>query len=1378
MYRLGVSASNSGMVITGLQDNGSKLLSNGTWNDVYGGDGMECIIDPSNTAIQYATYANGEIHRTLNTWGSEMEISANISGGANGAWVTPYIVDQNNSQIIYVGYADVWKSTDRGNSFTKISSMNSYDKLRSMALAPSNSQVLYVADKTHLWKTTNGGSSWTEITSGLPVSTNPISYIAVKHNDPTTLWVTFGSYNANQIYQSTNGGSTWTNISTGLPNLPTMCVVQNKLNTGANELYVATDVGVFVKNGTENWQIFSSGLPRVVVAELEIYYNPTVPENSKIRAATFGRGLWESDLYNPTTAGLDAELQSVIAPTGDYCGSQTVTPSVQIKNSGNVPITSCTVKYQIDNQAVVSQTWNGTLASAASVTVNFAPITIANGSHTFVATVEAPNGGTDINAANNSESVTYNVISGQALPFTENFDGTTFPPTNWTLINSDNDKTWERTTQAAGNGTSVASAYIDFFDYGARGQRDELASPSLNLVGASAATLTFKVAYRMYSSTYVDTLKVYISENCGTSFVTTPIYNKFGSQLATGANQSTEFFPSQASDWRTETIDLTAYSGKSIVLKFVGINDYSNNLFIDDINITGVFGTVAGTASANPTTVCSGNTSVISLTGYAGNIQWQQSSNGTSGWANVSGGSGQNAAAFTTAALSSTTFYRAEITLPNYSAVYSNVVQVSVNNVPVQAAAPTGATTVCGNGTNSNLTTTGATGATAYVWALSPANAGTITGTTSSATVDWSNTFTGTASVTVKGTNSCGSGVFSAPLNVDVQNPPAAPASISGETALCQNPTNKTYSITAVSGATAYTWTLTPANAGTITGSGISVSIDWNDTYTGNATLSVSSQNSCGSSTAATLQITVAATPAQATTPSGNTQLCINSANTTYSSSAIFATSFAWNLLPLEAGSVSGTITTATVDWNNTFVGTATLTATGSNNCGTGAASNALTINVGDIPAQAATPSGDNEVCNNAANSTYTTTGASGATSYSWVLTPQTAGTIVGSGTSTEINWSENYSGQATLTVTGVNSCGNGTVSNGLIINISAAPQTPAAIVGETALCQNAANTNYSTNGSTGATAYTWTLNPANAGTIVGSGTSITVDWNDTYTGNATLSVVGENDCGPSTAVTLAVEILQAPAQPEAPSGETILCQNAENTEYTTEIVNGATNYIWSISPSNAGNMISNNTTAVVDWLETFSGTATIGVSAQNDCGESEASFVDVTLTPAAEAIFSFTVSGLTVSFLNESLNADSYSWNFGDGFSSQEENPTHTYSTDNSYMVILTATSEVCEDTQNQSIAVTGIEQIENLLQIVPNPNNGVFELRINQTISEPLEILVYDMYGQNVYRSTVMPAESAQNRTIDLHSFGKGTYLLHCFNNETTIIQKIIVQ
>jgi len=54
----------------------------------------------------------------------------------------------------------------------------------------------------------------------------------------------------------------------------------------------------------------------------------------------------------------------------------------------------------------------------------------------------------------------------------------------------------------------------------------------------------------------------------------------------------------------------------------------------------------------------------------------------------------------------------------------------------------------------------------------------------------------------------------------------------------------------------------------------------------------------------------------------------------------------------------------------------------------------------------------------------------------------------------------------------------------------------------------------------------------------------------------------------------------------------------------------------------------------------------------------------------------------------------------------------------------------------------------------------------------------LVYDMYGQNVYRSTVMPAESAQNRTIDLHSFGKGTYLLHCFNNETTIIQKIIVQ
>lgn len=96
------------------------------------------------------------------------------------------------------------------------------DKLRAIAIAPSNANVLYAASGTSMWKTVDGGATnWTAVT--LPTVTNSITYIAVKNTDPNTLWITYGGYTAGEkVYKSTNGGTSWTNISTGLPNLPVM----------------------------------------------------------------------------------------------------------------------------------------------------------------------------------------------------------------------------------------------------------------------------------------------------------------------------------------------------------------------------------------------------------------------------------------------------------------------------------------------------------------------------------------------------------------------------------------------------------------------------------------------------------------------------------------------------------------------------------------------------------------------------------------------------------------------------------------------------------------------------------------------------------------------------------------------------------------------------------------------------------------------------------------------------------------------------------------------------------------------------------------------------------------------------------------------------
>ena len=336
MYKLGNSATVANEVITGLQDNGTKLFGSSTWTDVKGGDGMECLIDYTNVNVQYGTYVYGQISRTTNHWSTSTSIEPASAG--DGAWVTPYIISPTSSQTLYAGYADVWKTTNRGDSWTKISTMNTSNKIRSMAIAPSNTQVLYVADETHIWKTTNEGSSWSNITGSLPISSGYLTYITVKNNDANTLWVTLSGYTANTVYQSVNGGTTWTNISAGLPQIPAYTIVQNKQVTSAIHLYVGTELGVYFKNGTNNWIPYNTGLPNVKIGEMEIYY-ATNAADSKLRAATYGRGLWQTGLTvessgTPSISIFPSELTET-----HVTSSQQTTQIVTVSNTGTTPLT-------------------------------------------------------------------------------------------------------------------------------------------------------------------------------------------------------------------------------------------------------------------------------------------------------------------------------------------------------------------------------------------------------------------------------------------------------------------------------------------------------------------------------------------------------------------------------------------------------------------------------------------------------------------------------------------------------------------------------------------------------------------------------------------------------------------------------------------------------------------------------------------------------------------------------------------------------------------------------------------------------------------------------------------------------------------------------
>ena len=293
-YRLGGTPSTSNIIYSGTQDNGCNgWTGTSTMDHVRGGDGMECIIDHSSSNRIYTCSQNGAIVRSDDggaTWSS-----AEPSGAGSGAWVTPYIMHPGNSKILYAGYTDVWRTKNKGKDWNALNTGSSNTHI-ALAMGTSDPDVLYAAERVSgsdiLRHSDDEGDSWTTITSGLPVSSAKITYIAVHPSNANKAWVTFSGYTSGEkVYETTNGGASWVNRSGSLPNVPVNCIAaQGGDNDG---LYIGTDVGVFYRNDDiGDWIPFRNGLPNVIVNELEIHLS-----SGKIRAATFGRGLWESELY-------------------------------------------------------------------------------------------------------------------------------------------------------------------------------------------------------------------------------------------------------------------------------------------------------------------------------------------------------------------------------------------------------------------------------------------------------------------------------------------------------------------------------------------------------------------------------------------------------------------------------------------------------------------------------------------------------------------------------------------------------------------------------------------------------------------------------------------------------------------------------------------------------------------------------------------------------------------------------------------------------------------------------------------------------------------------------------------------------------------------
>jgi len=393
-YTIAGAQNDQNTLAGGLQDNGGYAYTDGSWKCYYGADGMGSAVNESNSDEIWGMIQNGGLYYTTNG-GFNLN---GVGSPESGRWVTPMLHDNANNRII-AGYSDIYEYII-GSGWNQISTYNFPSQLSEIELFEGDSNIMYASSGNDLAKTVDGGVNFSDIV--LPFSES-ITSIEINPSDHTEIWVTLSGWNnGTKVYHSSNSGATWQNLSLNLPNLPTQIIKYNSTHDG---LYVGMDIGVYFYNdiiGT--WIPFNDNLPNVIVNDIEINESADL-----IRIGTYGRGVWESTVYNGQQFDYDLMLLSVDDPRGTYCNAE-VPAQISVRNIGVFPINSFSVEYAEDGNDLNIFNYTSTINPGENVTLTLPEFTSTNGSHSLNVSITNINGGEDDNPDNNTGSSNYSTV--------------------------------------------------------------------------------------------------------------------------------------------------------------------------------------------------------------------------------------------------------------------------------------------------------------------------------------------------------------------------------------------------------------------------------------------------------------------------------------------------------------------------------------------------------------------------------------------------------------------------------------------------------------------------------------------------------------------------------------------------------------------------------------------------------------------------------------------------------------------------------------------------------------------------------------------------------------------------------------------------------
>jgi photosystem II stability/assembly factor-like uncharacterized protein len=307
-------------------------ISNADWFVTLGGDGHQSAIEPGNPNIFYAEWQQGNIYRIDRATGEKVYIKPQPKADEPRErynWDSPILVSPHDPKQIFFASQRVWKSDNRGDSWTAISpdlthnkerikqeimdnywsfdspwdidAMSDYSTITSLAESPIQAGVIYAGtDDGLIQATSNGGETWRKIEVGsLPgcPSTAFVNDIKADLYDANTVYAVldnhkFGDYDP-YLYKSTDQGKSWKSMLGNLKQKGMLWrIVQDHISP--NLFFLASEFGIYVSlDAGNNWIKMEGGLPTISFRDLAIQKR----ENDLV-AASFGRGFFVLDDYS------------------------------------------------------------------------------------------------------------------------------------------------------------------------------------------------------------------------------------------------------------------------------------------------------------------------------------------------------------------------------------------------------------------------------------------------------------------------------------------------------------------------------------------------------------------------------------------------------------------------------------------------------------------------------------------------------------------------------------------------------------------------------------------------------------------------------------------------------------------------------------------------------------------------------------------------------------------------------------------------------------------------------------------------------------------------------------------------------------------------